>query len=402
MSFKLQAEVGADGSGFFRTMNQIDARLKGMSGAFSSLKGTIGTVFGVYSAGQFAGSILEMADSITEMASRLGVGAEWLQRFQYAAKQSGADIDSVAKAIENLNDARAEIFSGSEKGMKLFSSGQKLGLSLKDWNMRSEEIIQLLAKAIQQGDPQALSPAMADLLGKPFKELIVTMRSDMAAVMAQAPIVSDTDRQALAEAKDKWDSIIQTVKVLASGPLAVLIDLIGKGLTGLTFATQLIGNFVGELFANMMEGYSMITSGDIVKGLKKLSMPFADIKEAFEWSLDEAGKAAGKMEARLKPPGVTPPAAAPAPFSGASPDWSKAGITVQNKKVGDSSPDELIRVGNFLGSNRSNIVGMWEEQIKIGNKQAFIQAAMLDQLQKFNTAFAALGMGPNVMGIPST
>ena len=56
----------------------------------------------------FGVGVIETASHIGDMSAKLGVSAEALQRFGYAAEQSGASIDTIEVAISAMNKKLAE------------------------------------------------------------------------------------------------------------------------------------------------------------------------------------------------------------------------------------------------------------------------------------------------------
>ena len=99
------------------------------------------------------------------MSQRIGITAEQLQEFSYAATHAGAapeDLEGCAQ--KDLGTHMAEIANGLDTSSSAFTLFQKLGIEMKDaaGNMRPVEQVFLdLADAIQRNEDPALRAKMA-------------------------------------------------------------------------------------------------------------------------------------------------------------------------------------------------------------------------------------------------
>ena len=65
--------------------------------------GDFGIAFSVGALTRFVGSVLDTASAIGDLSQQLGISAEAVQRFKYAAEQSGSSLDAVGTAIQFMN-----------------------------------------------------------------------------------------------------------------------------------------------------------------------------------------------------------------------------------------------------------------------------------------------------------
>ena len=72
--------------------------------ALVSLAGAFGVAFSVNAVKNFALGVIETGAAVGDMAQKLGISAEAVQRFGYAADQSGASIGTVDRAIKAMNE----------------------------------------------------------------------------------------------------------------------------------------------------------------------------------------------------------------------------------------------------------------------------------------------------------
>src|SRR4029453_646694 len=71
--------------------------------ALLSTAGTLGVAFSVNTLKNFALGVIETAGTIGDLSEKLGVSAEAVQRWGYAAEQSGASMETVDSAIKKMN-----------------------------------------------------------------------------------------------------------------------------------------------------------------------------------------------------------------------------------------------------------------------------------------------------------
>jgi len=93
--------------------DSFEGRLKRSSRLFESVSGKLfaGLGFGAALAGltALAKSTVNAADRIGKLSTRLGVSAKALDFLRFAADRSGIGFDSVAKAIEKMQDSLGEV-----------------------------------------------------------------------------------------------------------------------------------------------------------------------------------------------------------------------------------------------------------------------------------------------------
>ncbi len=159
---------------------------------------------------------------IDDFSNRLGVGAEELQAFQYAAALSGASSEQAANGLRVLEAQMEAASSGSKEAAANFA---ELGVSLKDSNGKTKgalDIIHEVADGFTKIDSASEKTAKAmKLFGRAGVSLIPLLSegSDgMAELYAEAErlgvIVSKDTIKTLAEADDKFDALSQQVRGL--------------------------------------------------------------------------------------------------------------------------------------------------------------------------------------------
>lgn len=116
---------------------------------------------------------IDTADKLNDFNVRLGVSAEALSGWGYAAQQSGTDIDALGTGLKKLSKAMAEALDPKSSQAKLFEA---LGVSVKDaqGNLRSlEEMLPEIASAFKALDNETLEASLAmELFGKSGTDLL--------------------------------------------------------------------------------------------------------------------------------------------------------------------------------------------------------------------------------------
>jgi len=115
----------------------------------------------------------EYADEIDKLSERTGINREELQRWKYAAEQSGGDIGKLEVGVKKLSDVMDAALKGNKASAEAF---QKLGISLTDANGKArstetvfEDVMKALADMEQGAERNALGN---DILGKSYTELL--------------------------------------------------------------------------------------------------------------------------------------------------------------------------------------------------------------------------------------
>lgn len=169
----------------------------------------------------------QLADQI----SKSGLASDQFQMLAYAAKQSGADVKDVTKAVRELNTAIAEA--------KLKPEGQKgralvaLGFSpeqIAAGTIKATDVFLQLSKAMEtvtsDADKVAIATALlGDKVGQNLIPMLEGGRAELLKLFGDAPIVGGAALKSIDEANDKVDTFTAKIKGLAAQVQAAAIDL---------------------------------------------------------------------------------------------------------------------------------------------------------------------------------
>lgn len=168
------------------------------------------------------GHMVESASKIADMAGRMGITAEAVQRLGFAAQQGGASISNVATAMKLMSD---HITDG-----KLPQGLLDMGISLDRLRaMTPDQAFLTIAEAIQRiPDPMRQSAIAADVFGRSAQTLLPAIRDGFTQVAATAPVMSNATVAAGDAIGDKWNEVQTRVNDLRANAMLPLLDVFMK------------------------------------------------------------------------------------------------------------------------------------------------------------------------------
>lgn len=190
-----------------------------IGGPFAALAGTLGL-----SLQQSVTSFAETGDALDKMSQRLGMSAERLQEWSFAATHAGAAPEDLEDALKDLSEHMAEIAAGVDTSSDAFTLFQALGIQMRDaaGNIRPvEEVFNELADAIERNEDPALRTKMAmATMGDSGRKLIPMMSggakaiADMAVQARELGLVMSNE--AVASAAEVTDHLADMQSVIGS------------------------------------------------------------------------------------------------------------------------------------------------------------------------------------------
>lgn len=178
--FKLFGSILVDNEAANKSISETDKKAEGLgsklgAGIKTAAKWGAGIMAAATAAGAgmfaLANKTAETADFIDKLSERTGINREELQRWKYAADQSGADISKLEVGVKRLSESMNGAVEGSKSGIEAFG---KLGISIDDLKSKSqeqifEEVMYALAEMPQGAERNALGNKV---LGKSYTELL--------------------------------------------------------------------------------------------------------------------------------------------------------------------------------------------------------------------------------------
>jgi len=151
--------------------------------SLNKIKGALAVAFSTAVIANFARQTLELADTIGKTADSIGVSTEFLQRYQFAAQQSGLSTEEFNKGLQTFakNVGQAQM-----RTLEAGKSLERIGVSLRnaDGSAKSaEQIFVELFKALDNVESSTRKAGiMADLFGRAGVKLAVMGKDGSAAL----------------------------------------------------------------------------------------------------------------------------------------------------------------------------------------------------------------------------
>lgn len=91
---------------------------------------------------------LDFGKAIEQIAVKSGASTAWIQKFGYAASQTGGSMEKLGSALFNLRRSMSDAVGGSTSDLKAFEA---LGVSMQDLtNGNTPEVFERIAKAVRE------------------------------------------------------------------------------------------------------------------------------------------------------------------------------------------------------------------------------------------------------------
>jgi hypothetical protein len=271
---EIKVKATFDGSAVRSGLNQLKSYGKEFS---SSLAGGIAGGLGAAAiAGKLVDGFAQAMDKfakIGDLSDRLGVDTTSLQRFGFAAEQSGLDLETAAKALQKIKLSMGDAVSGEKKATDGFAA---LGISLQELRNNSPEgilfkIADGLAKVGDENERlNVLTGILGNRLGGQLLPLLGQGSEELRNLMNQAATLSEADVRRIQQADDNLTAAKNNLIVGAgtiAGLFIKLADLPGRGIIKSQRAD--VRNFATDQF-----NAGMITKEQYDKQLDEINQTF--------------------------------------------------------------------------------------------------------------------------------
>jgi hypothetical protein len=180
--YKLRIK-GQDQTG--KAFGKVNKNINSTQSAMKKLAGAFAGAFAIRQIVQFGNEALQVADSIGKTAVAVGVTAEFLQRYQFAAQQAGVETEKFNKALKFFSKGIGEAAQGrglakiqfDELGISIFEAGGK--------TKTAEKLFVETFKALEKvGSESEKSANLAGLFGSKMVDL-KNISKDGAAAMQE-------------------------------------------------------------------------------------------------------------------------------------------------------------------------------------------------------------------------
>lgn len=208
-SLRKVADQGEKTNGIFSTMG---AKLTAAFGAGMLIDRAVSSLM------NFGRQAVQSAGDIKDMSLRLGVSTDAVQEWTFAAKQSGASMDDVSRAVTQMNDRLAG------GGQSTIAALEKAGLQFAQIRaMKPEEAFNAITQAIQNiRDPMIQTQVAMDLFGKSGAEMLAAIKEGINKHLELAPKMSKATIEGLDAAEDEWGAFFDQITVWTGTAIAKL------------------------------------------------------------------------------------------------------------------------------------------------------------------------------------
>jgi len=218
-----------DGRGWSAGLRKMEMGTKGaaarMAGSFA---GAIGGVFALTFLASATRRIVQHADQIHKTAVRIGTSTDTIQKFDFAATQSGASMGDVEKSFFNTAKAIESAKQGLTTHIRAF---QAFGITMQMLNVMSpEQVFLKVAEAIEKaGGAMDKAKSLQDIMGRGGKALIPAFVSGFTGLAASAPKGIDTETiENLVRFNDELDRLKREALPAAAAGVSAMADVFNE------------------------------------------------------------------------------------------------------------------------------------------------------------------------------
>lgn len=272
--FKLFGSIFINNDEANKSLEKTDEKAEGVTGKLTKGIGTaakwglgLATATGAAVGGMLgmANQTAETADEIDKLSERTGISRENLQKWKYAAGQSGADIGKLEVGVKKLSDVMVGATTGNEAAQKSFA---QLGISLDDLKSKSQEqIFEDVMFALSDMDEGAQRNVLGnDLLGKSYTEMLPLLNSGsdgMEALRIRAEelglVMSEENVKANVQFGDSMDDVKQSLGMVTANVSNQFLPVLNNILNWILEHMPEIQEVTGTVFKILGDSVKWVT-----------------------------------------------------------------------------------------------------------------------------------------------
>lgn len=226
------------------------APIQGVVTALSGIAGPAGIALAAVTAlaGSTIGLTIALGNNVEQlqnMASRMGLTVEQVQKLQFVAKQSGIDVGALTNSIFILNQRMVEAVSGNERLAKAF---ELMGISLRDkttGELRNayDVLLDLDDRLSDLKGPEKAKVAMA-IMGRGAREALIVMNGSLRETTVLAETSGNVMSEKLLKAGIAADAAADKMSAAWGGVKNAMME---KFIPGIEAGTRYLESFAGWL-----------------------------------------------------------------------------------------------------------------------------------------------------------
>lgn len=217
----LFAKFNMDGRGFEKGAQKAESRAQRMrkkiGSAFSGMGAQLAGAVAVGAMVAKTKETTEWAARVRDLALQFGVTTGFVQKMDYAFKQTGGDSETAFKAMRKMALASGKLMNDLTTQLtkeNLADAFEKVGISLRDvQSLNPEQMFLKVSSALKDADYSSaeLQDAMNTIFGKSGSQLLVTFGNDLAGMAGDfedmGGIVEEATINKLGAAADKLEQL---------------------------------------------------------------------------------------------------------------------------------------------------------------------------------------------------
>jgi hypothetical protein len=266
----LSVKIGANAADFNKGIAGLQTSVDATASKFRNLGVAIGSAMSLTALAGAANKAIETASRIADMAERVGISAEAMQRLEFAATQAGGSFDAVATSIRVMS---THLTDGDKGAVAAMTS---LGLSLDTLRtMAPDQAFTAIADAIARvPDPIQRSALATELFGRGAQILMPAILAGFTEIGNAAPVMANSVISSFDQTGDKWAEMQQRINNLKAEALLPLMSVF----TELPASVQLVtAAFLALLPSLQGIGVAVIALGGPGAALSGLGAMFTSI-----------------------------------------------------------------------------------------------------------------------------
>ena len=278
MALNLTARLGLDGSGFSKGVTKAKSQARNLKSVVGKQMAAAGAAmagaFAVAAIGQQIAKTIEWGTRIRDLGTQFGVSTGFVQKMDYAFKQTGTDSEVAFKSMRKMMLAQSiatnELTSSLTAATKI-QAFERMGVSLAQLkSMGPEKLFMQIAANLKDANMASgdLHDALNVVFGKAGSQLLVTFGNDLAAMsarMEELGIVEDAAIQRLGAMGDKMEEF----KTQNRGLWADMVNFFGETWMGFVNLMSASIDEVAELIVGLIEAQTKMGNAfaTIMQGL---------------------------------------------------------------------------------------------------------------------------------------
>lgn len=282
----LIARLGYDGSAFTRGIAGAKAQVASLSKAFNAAATSkIGFAAIGIGIGAFTAKTVEAAGHIADLHGKTGLAVSDIEALDYAAKMSGANIDTVSGAMVKMQASMADAAGGNADKLAAFA---KFGITLEDIKTkRPIDLFKQIAEAVgTMGNDASVTDAMLQTMGKSAMELAPMMRDGFAESL-------ETFEKLKLGMGPETIAILDGLGDKFTTLAATLTKTLGPAIAWVTDKLQLMIDAFRYTLGGVAAFYGALSAGASVNEARKIALEMTKpiVNEAVQRDMEMAAKA---------------------------------------------------------------------------------------------------------------